>query len=38
MNGNYNRDQRVTTRAFGSFYTQINIGSIFPVLKGLKYR
>jgi TonB-linked SusC/RagA family outer membrane protein len=35
---NYNRDQRVTTRAFGSFYTQINAGSIFPALKGLKYR
>lgn len=35
---NYNRDQRVTTRLFGSFYTQINIGSIFPLLKGLKYR
>jgi len=34
----YARDQRVTLRAFGSFYTQINIGSIFPVLKGLKYR
>lgn len=35
---NYNRDQRITTRAFGSFYGQLNIGSIFPVLKGLKYR
>lgn len=35
---NYNRDQRVTLRAFGSMYTQINFGSIFPVLKGLKYR
>ena len=34
----YNRDQRVTLRAFGSMYTQINLGSIFPVLKGLKYR
>ncbi len=34
----YNRDQRVTLRAFGSLYTQINIGSIAPVLKGLKYR
>ncbi|HTL07493.1 MAG TPA: TonB-dependent receptor [Chitinophagaceae bacterium] len=34
----YNRDQRVTFRAFGSFNTQINIGSIIPVLKGLKYR
>ncbi len=35
---NYNRDQRITTRAFGSLYTQLNIGSIFPALKGLKYR
>lgn len=35
---NYNRDQRVTTRAFGSLYAQLNIGSIFPVLNGLKYR
>ncbi|HTE26482.1 SusC/RagA family TonB-linked outer membrane protein [Flavitalea sp.] len=35
---NYNRDQRVTTRAFGSFYAQLNLGSILPVLDGLKYR
>ncbi|MDB5247737.1 MAG: TonB-dependent receptor [Segetibacter sp.] len=35
---NYNRDQRVTMRAFGSFYTQVNLASIFPVLKGLRYR
>jgi TonB-linked SusC/RagA family outer membrane protein len=35
---NYNRDQRITTRAFGSLYAQLNIGNIFPVLKGLKYR
>src|SRR5476649_930463 len=35
---NYNRDQRITLRAFGSMYTQLNFGSIFPVLKGLKYR
>ncbi len=35
---NYNRDQRVTLRAFGSMYTQLNLGSIFPVLKGLRYR
>ncbi|RYY21747.1 MAG: TonB-dependent receptor [Chitinophagaceae bacterium] len=35
---NYNRDQRVTTRAFGSFYTQLNLGSIVPALNGLKYR
>ena len=33
-----NRDQRVTLRALGSFYAQVNIGSIFPLLKGLKYR
>jgi TonB-linked SusC/RagA family outer membrane protein len=35
---NYNRDQRITLRAFGSLFTQVNIGSIFPILKGLKYR
>ena len=35
---NYNRDQRVTTRAFGSLYAQVNFGSIIPVLKGLRYR
>jgi TonB-linked SusC/RagA family outer membrane protein len=35
---NYNRDQRVTLRTFGSLYTQVNLGSIFPVLKGLRYR
>lgn len=35
---NYNRDQRVTLRTFGSLYTQINFGSIFPALKGLRYR
>ena len=35
---NYNRDQRVNLRAFGSLYTQVNFGSIFPALKGLKYR
>jgi TonB-dependent starch-binding outer membrane protein SusC len=34
----YNIDERVTLRAFGSLYTQLNFGSIFPVLKGLKYR
>jgi TonB-linked SusC/RagA family outer membrane protein len=34
----YNIDQRVTLRTFGSIYTQLNIGSIIPVLKGLKYR
>ncbi|MEN9684740.1 MAG: hypothetical protein RLZZ28_526 [Bacteroidota bacterium] len=35
---NYNRDQRVTLRAMGSMYTQVNFGAISPVLKGLKYR
>ncbi|GEO12027.1 SusC/RagA family TonB-linked outer membrane protein [Segetibacter aerophilus] len=35
---NYNRDQRVTLRAFGSLYTQLNFGSIIPALKGLRYR
>ena len=35
---NYNRDQRVTFRAFGSLYAQVNLGSIFPSLKGLRYR
>jgi TonB-linked SusC/RagA family outer membrane protein len=34
----YNIDERVTLRAFGSLYAQVNIGSIFPILKGLKYR
>jgi len=34
----YNIDERVTTRAFGSLYAQVNVGSIFPLLKGLKYR
>jgi TonB-linked SusC/RagA family outer membrane protein len=34
----YNRDQRVTLRAFGSLYSQINFGSIIPALKGLRYR
>jgi TonB-linked SusC/RagA family outer membrane protein len=34
----YNIDERVTLRAFGSLYAQVNFGSIFPVLKGLKYR
>ncbi len=35
---NYNIDQRVTLRAFGSMFTQVNLGAIFPALKGLKYR
>jgi TonB-linked SusC/RagA family outer membrane protein len=34
----YNIDSRTTLRTFGSIYTQLNLGSIVPVLKGLKYR
>ena len=34
----YNMDSRTTLRTFGSIYTQLNLGSIVPVLKGLKYR
>lgn len=34
----YSRDQRTTLRAFGSIYTQVNIGNIIPFLQGLKYR
>jgi len=34
----YNIDQRVTLRTFGSIYTQLNLGSIIPALKGLRYR
>lgn len=34
----YNIDERLTFRAFGSLYTQVNFGAIAPVLKGLKYR
>jgi len=34
----YNIDERSTLRAFGSLYAQVNVGSIFPILKGLKYR
>ncbi len=34
----YTQDQRVTLRAFGSFYTQFDFGSISQALKGLKYR
>ncbi len=35
---NYNIDERITLRAFGSFYGQINAGAIIPALKGLRYR
>nr|WP_315198428.1 TonB-dependent receptor [uncultured Flavobacterium sp.] len=34
----YSQDQRITLRAFGSFYGQIDIGKLVPVLDGLKYR
>lgn len=34
----YSQDQRVTLRAFGSLYAQMDFGKIHPVLKGLKYR
>jgi TonB-linked SusC/RagA family outer membrane protein len=34
----YNIDERVTLRAFGSLYAQVNFGSMLPILKGLKYR
>lgn len=35
---NYTQDQRVTLRAFGSLYAQMDFGKINPVLNGLKYR
>lgn len=34
----YSQDQRVTLRAFGSFYSQIDFGAASSVLDGLKYR
>ncbi|MBS1567065.1 MAG: SusC/RagA family TonB-linked outer membrane protein, partial [Bacteroidetes bacterium] len=34
----YTKDERTNLRAFGSFYGQIDLGAIVPVLKGLKYR
>ena len=34
----YTRDERTNLRAFGSFYGQVDLGAIIPVLKGLKYR
>ncbi|MDP3915136.1 MAG: TonB-dependent receptor [Bacteroidota bacterium] len=34
----YSQDQRVTLRAFGSFYGQLNFGTLIPVLKGLRFR
>lgn len=35
---NFSKDQRTTLRAFGSLFTQVNMGNIFPFLQGLKYR
>lgn len=35
---NYTKDERTNLRAFGSFYGQVDLGSIVSVLKGLKYR
>jgi TonB-dependent starch-binding outer membrane protein SusC len=34
----FTQDRRVTLRAFGSMYGQMDFGKIHPVLKGLKYR
>ncbi len=34
----YTQDQRVTIRAFGSLYAQMDFGKIHHALKGLKYR
>jgi TonB-linked SusC/RagA family outer membrane protein len=34
----YSQDQRVTLRAFGSFYGQLDFGAFSPVLEGLKFR
>lgn len=34
----YSQDQRATIRAFGSFYAQFDLGSLAPILDGLKYR
>lgn len=34
----YSQDQRVTLRAFGSFYSQIDFGAVSSILDGLKYR
>jgi TonB-dependent starch-binding outer membrane protein SusC len=35
---NYTVDERTNLRAFGSLYSQVDLGAIIPVLKGLKYR
>lgn len=34
----YSQDQRVTLRAFGSFYGQLNFGGFSKMLDGLKFR
>jgi TonB-linked SusC/RagA family outer membrane protein len=34
----YSQDQRKVLRAFGSVYTQLNIGNLIPFLQGMKYR
>ena len=34
----YSQDQRVTLRAFGSFYAQLDFGAFGSTLKGLKFR
>ncbi|WP_456311875.1 SusC/RagA family TonB-linked outer membrane protein [Pseudomonas shirazensis] len=34
----YSQDQRVSLRAFGSLYAQLDFGSFSPKLEGLKYR
>ncbi|HEX9151206.1 MAG TPA: SusC/RagA family TonB-linked outer membrane protein, partial [Flavobacterium sp.] len=34
----YSQDQRITLRAFGSFYAQLDFGSFSHALNGLKYR
>lgn len=34
----YSQDQRVTLRAFGSFYGQLDLGALLPALEGLKFR
>ncbi len=34
----YSQDQRTTMRTVGSFYSQLDIGNLIPVLDGLQYR
>ena len=34
----YTKDERTNLRAFGSLYSQVDLGAIVPVLKGLRYR